>query len=66
MTKSTGTNGLIFEGSPPSLLMASLMAARSTTAGTPLYKKILLKIIIIYVKSWRITLAGLKGISTSF
>lgn len=29
------------------------MAARSTTAGTP-------------VKSWRITLAGLKGISTLF
>jgi len=32
--------------------MASLIAARSTTAGTP-------------VKSYNITLAGLNGISTS-
>ena len=29
------TNGLILLASPPSLLMASRMAARSTTAGTP-------------------------------
>ena len=29
------TNGLILWASPPSLLMASRMAARSTTAGTP-------------------------------
>lgn len=28
--------GLIFSGSPPSRLTASLMAAKSTTAGTPL------------------------------
>ena len=38
MTKSTGHNGLILAGSPPSLLIASLMAAKSTTAGTPLGK----------------------------
>jgi len=38
MTKSTGHNGLILAGSPPSLLIASLMAAKSTTAGTPLEK----------------------------
>ena len=35
MTRSTGTSGLIFLASPPSLPMASRMAARSTTAGTP-------------------------------
>src|SRR3990170_3829672 len=35
MTRSTGTCGLIFLGSPPSNFMASRMAARSTTAGTP-------------------------------
>ena len=35
MTRWTGTSGLIFCGSPPSALMASRMAARSTTAGTP-------------------------------
>lgn len=52
-TRSTGQSGLIFFGSPPSLTIASLMAARSTTAGTP-------------VKSWRITLAGLNGISICF
>jgi len=53
MTRSTGQRGLILEGSPPRRCMQSLMAARSTTAGTP-------------VKSWRMTLAGLKGMSTSF
>jgi hypothetical protein len=37
MTRSAGHKGLIFSGSPPNLVMASLMAARSTTAGTPLY-----------------------------
>ena len=35
MTRSTGTSGLIFWGSPPSEAMASRIAARSTTAGTP-------------------------------
>ena len=50
MTRSTGTSGLIFLGSPPARFMAERMAARSTTAGTP-------------VKSWRRTRAGLKGIS---
>jgi len=35
MTKSTGQRGLIFSGFPPSLSMASLIAAKSTTAGTP-------------------------------
>lgn len=50
MTKSTGTKGFIFFGSPPNLADASLIAAKSTTAGTP-------------VKSYNITLAGLNGIS---
>lgn len=50
MTKSTGHKGLIRLGSPPKRFIASRMAARSTTAGTP-------------VKSYRITRAGLKGIS---
>ena len=36
MTRSTGTRGLICLGSPPMFFMASLMAAKSTTAGTPL------------------------------
>ena len=36
ITKSAGHIGFIFSGSPPSLLTASLMAAKSTTAGTPL------------------------------
>ena len=53
ITKSTGTNGLISSAFPPSFTTASLIAARSTTAGTP-------------VKSYKITLAGLKGISTEF
>jgi len=35
ITKSTGIKGLIFYGSLPSLAMASLIAAKSTTAGTP-------------------------------
>lgn len=35
MTKSTGQRGLIFFGSPPNLATASLIAAKSTTAGTP-------------------------------
>ncbi len=38
MTKSAGQRGLIFYGSPPSLFIASLIAAKSTTAGTPLFK----------------------------
>lgn len=50
MTKSTGHKGLIFYGSPPNLFIASRIAAKSTTAGTP-------------VKSYRITRAGLNGIS---
>ena len=52
MTRSTGTSGLIFFGSPPSIFMASRMAARSTTAGTP-------------VKSCISTRAGRKAISRS-
>ena len=52
MTRSTGDSGLIFFGSPPSLAMASRMAARSTTAGTP-------------VKSCISTRAGRKVISRS-
>ena len=35
MTRSTGASGLIFLGSPPRFFIASRMAARSTTAGTP-------------------------------
>src|SRR5688500_7428183 len=35
MTKWTGTSGLIFCASPPRLAMSSRIAARSTTAGTP-------------------------------
>ena len=50
MTRSTGTSGLIFRGSPPSVFIASRMAARSTTAGTP-------------VKSCISTRAGRKAIS---
>ena len=51
MTRSTGTSGLILRGSPPRLFMPSRMAARSTTAGTP-------------VKSCMRTRAGRKPIST--
>ena len=50
MTRSTGTCGLTFSGLPPISTIASLRAAKSTTAGTP-------------VKSCKITLEGLKGIS---
>ena len=35
MTRSTGIKGLICPASPPRRTMASRMAARSTTAGTP-------------------------------
>jgi len=51
MTRSTGTRGLIFSGLPPRRSIASRIAARSTTAGTP-------------VKSCNSTLAGLNGISS--
>ena len=50
MTSSAGASGLTFCGSPPSLTMASRIAARSTTHGTP-------------VKSCMITRAGVKAIS---
>jgi hypothetical protein len=50
MTSSAGWSGLIFSGSPPRVFMASRMAARSTTAGTP-------------VKSCMSTRAGMKAIS---
>ena len=53
ITRSTGTSGLIFVASPPRFSMASRMAARSTTAGTP-------------VKSCISTRAGRKAISCSF
>ena len=52
MTRSTGTSGLILSGSPPSAAIASRIAARSTTAGTP-------------VKSCISTRAGRKAISCS-
>jgi hypothetical protein len=35
MTSSAGCSGLIFSGSPPRATIASRIAARSTTAGTP-------------------------------
>jgi hypothetical protein len=53
MTRSTWHNGLILDGSLPISLTAVLIAAKSTTAGTP-------------VKSYKITLAGLNGISTFY
>ncbi len=50
MTSSAGDSGLIRPGSPPSACMASRIAARSTTAGTP-------------VKSCNTTREGVKAIS---
>ena len=50
MTSSAGTSGLINAGSPPIAAIASRIAARSTTAGTP-------------VKSCMTTRAGVKAIS---
>jgi hypothetical protein len=50
ITSSAGTSGLIFAASPPRSAIASRMAARSTTAGTP-------------VKSCITTRAGVKAIS---
>ena len=52
MTNSAGCRGLISLGSPPRRFMASRMAARSTTAGTP-------------VKSCSSTRLGVKAISLS-
>ncbi len=52
MTSSAGMSGLIFVGSPPRACIASRIAARSTTAGTP-------------VRSCRITRAGVNWISVS-
>ncbi len=51
MTRSHWTAGLMCFASPPSAFIASRIAARSTTQGTP-------------VKSWRTTRPGMKGIST--
>ena len=53
ITKSTGFKGLIFSGSPPRAINPSRIAARSTTAGTP-------------VKSCINTLAGRYAISRGF
>ena len=50
ITSSAGTSGLIFAGSPPRSAIASRIAARSTTAGTP-------------VKSCITTRAGMNAIS---
>ncbi len=50
MTSSTGHSGFTLEALPPSVLMASRIAARSTTQGTP-------------VKSCRMTRAGVKLMS---
>ena len=50
MTSSAGCRGLIRFASPPSAAIASRMAARSTTEGTP-------------VKSWSRTRLGEKAIS---
>ncbi len=51
ITSSAGTSGLIFAASPPSSVIASRIAARSTIAGTP-------------VKSCITTRAGVKAISS--
>ena len=50
MTSSAGDSGLMESAEPPSLTTASRIAARSTTAGTP-------------VKSCRMTRLGVKEIS---
>src|SRR5579872_212516 len=50
MTSSAGASGLSRSASPPRRTIASRIAARSTTHGTP-------------VKSWRMTRAGVKAIS---
>jgi len=50
ITSSAGASGLIFAGSPPISAIASRIAARSTTAGTP-------------VKSCINTRAGVNAIS---
>ena len=50
MTSSAGCSGLIFVGSPPRRFIASRIAARSTTAGTP-------------VKSCSSTRLGMNAIS---
>ena len=50
ITSSTGISGLICSGSPPKSAIAFRIAARSTTAGTP-------------VKSWSRTRAGANEIS---
>jgi hypothetical protein len=50
ITRSQGTTGLILSGSPFIRAIASRIAARSTTQGTP-------------VKSWSTTRAGMNGIS---
>ena len=52
MTSSAGNSGLILDGSPPMAAIASRIAARSTTQGTP-------------VKSCSTTRAGWKAISLS-
>src|SRR5688500_4031132 len=52
MTRSTGCSGLMRCGSPPSFALASRIAARSTTAGTP-------------VKSWSSTRAVRNAVSFS-
>ncbi len=51
-TRSAGTSGSTREGSPFARTIAARIAARSTTAGTP-------------VKSWRSTRAGVNGRSRS-
>ncbi len=52
ITRSTSASGLIFSGFPPRAFIASRIAARSTTAGTP-------------VRSCISTRAGRKAISRS-
>ncbi len=51
MTRSHGTCGLIFFGSPPSSAQASRITAKSTNTGTP-------------VKSWNSTRAGENSTSS--
>lgn len=50
ITRSAGQTGLIFSGSPPRRCTASLIAAKSTTAGTPLkVKDFLLNNLLFFV-----------------
>ena len=48
ITRSAGQTGFIFCGSPPRRSTASRIAAKSTTAGTPLQNNPTVKNIVLY------------------